>query len=689
MLYAVSYGIGACAFLALILLMLLNRRPRGFGLNILLACMVTAAWAIAAAVQSWWLPGVAHALESARSGAWLLVLASILSAARGKDRTAQNHAWLPLLAAVIGLASLGNDLRFLFSAGSPTAFFPSQVLDRVLVSVCGILVVENLFRNTSPGRRWNVIPLCIAIGALFAYDLFVFSEAVVLRELAPSLLAGRGIVLVLIVPLLVLTMARNPDWNIDIHVSRRVVFHGATLTAAGIFLLVAAGVAGLIGRFPGRWATISEIAFFCGSIILLLTVLSTESVRSRARRLIAENFFSTRYDYRAEWLRSIATLSAGSAHEPLTVRVVRAIADVVDSPGGALWLADPSGYFRIAQLLSMKLDLAAVELSEGQFVKGFQGGSAVQDISDHASSPRNAALRPAWAIGAAVWLAVPLVKIDRLVGFVVLATPRAPATLNWESYDLLLALGQQVAAFLEEERATRVLLESRALIDYSRRFSFVIHDIKNVSGQLGLMIANMQKFGEREEFRADMIRGMESAARKLGGLVGRLRPDAPDREAPEIVDVAQMIAEIARQLDRTDQPVRARIATDAARVRIVPSDLHAILTHLVTNAIEASEGGDEVAIGLECDRAMAVIEVADRGSGMSAEFIRNELFVPLHSTKAQGHGMGAFQARELARAAGGEIEVVSAVGRGTSMRIVLPIVGDAASSALVKQAVAS
>jgi putative PEP-CTERM system histidine kinase len=281
------------------------------------------------------------------------------------------------------------------------------------------------------------------------------------------------------------------------------------------------------------------------------------------------------------------------------------------------------------------------------------------------------------------------VKIDRLIGFVVLAAPRAPAKLTWESFDLLLALGQQVAAFLEEERATRALLESRALIDYSRRFSFVIHDIKNVSGQLGLMISNMQKFGEREEFRADMIRGMESATRKLGGLVGRLRPEAPDREAPEIVDVAQMIAEITRQLDSTEQPVRARIATDAARVRIVPSDMHAILTHLVTNAIEASEGGDEVVIGLECDCGMAVIEVEDRGSGMSAEYIRNELFVPLHSTKAQGHGMGAFQARELARAAGGEIEVVSAVGRGTSMRIVLPIIGDFPSAEPVKQAVAS
>ncbi len=689
MLFAVSYGIGASAFVALIALMLLNRRPQAFGLSVLLACVITTIWAVAAALQPWWMPGAAHALESLRSGAWLLLLALVLSAARRKEEHLRANIWLPLVAAVIGLASVANDCRFLFSADSPTAFAASQVLDRVLVSVCGILLVENLYRNTSPGRRWHVFPLCIAIGALFAYDLFVFCEAVVLRELAPSLLAGRGIVLALIVPLLVLTMARNPDWSIDIHVSRRVVFHGATLTTAGIFLLVAAGVAGLIGRFPGEWASISEIAFFCGSVILLLTVLSTESFRSRLKRIIAENFFSTHYDYRTEWLRSIAALSSAAAHDPLAVRVIRSIADVVDSPGGALWLEDAAGNYRVAQVLSMKLDVAAIEPAAGELVAGFRGGEAVQIFSSHAPTTGKTARHPAWADDASAWLAVPLVKIDRLIGFVVLASPRAPAVLNWESNDLLLAMGQQAAGYLEEERVTRALLESQALIDYSRKFSFVIHDIKNVSGQLALMVVNIQKFGERAEFRADMIRGVESATKKLGSLVDRLRPDAPAVEEPKLSNVAQRIGDVLRELERGDVPVRAQIETGAVCVLIAPSDLHAILTHLVTNAVEASSGGDEVLVALRTERGSAVIEVTDRGCGMSADFIRNSLFAPLHSTKLHGHGMGAFQARDLVRAAGGEIEVISAVGRGTTMRIVLPKLGESSGTDELCQVIAS
>jgi len=677
MLFAVSYGIGAAAFFALIALALVNRRPRGFGVAVLVACVMTAAWALATAIGRW--PGLAHVLDSVRSGSWLLLLSSILFMARRTESDARGGLWLPIFAAVLTIGSVANDSRFILWTAIPTAFAASQVLGRVVVSVCGLLLIENLYRNASPGRRWNVIPLCIAIGAMFAYDLYVFCEAVMLKGFSPSLLAGRGILLALIMPLLVLTMVRNPGWNIDVHVSRRVVFHGATLTGSGVFLLFAAGVAGLIGRFPGQWASISEVAFFCGSVILLLVVLSTESFRSRLRRLIAENFFSTRYDYRAEWLRTIATLSSGDAYEPLAVRSIRAVADVVDSPGGALWMEDSaSNAYRVAQVLALPLDAGAAEPAGGQFVAAFRGGEAVQVLSGDDA-------RPAWA--GRVWLAVPLMKIDHLVGFVVLAPPRAPAALNWESCDLLLAIGQQVAGYLEEERATRTLLESRALIDYSRRFSFVIHDIKNVSGQLGLMIANVQKFGDRAEFRADMIRGMESATKKLRDLVERLRPGAPTAEIPELLDPADAIVEVMRERNNNDAPVRAEIASKSARTRIAPSDLHAILTHLVTNAQEASRGGDEVIVSLRSEHGKVIIDVADKGCGMSAEFVRNDLFMPLHSTKARGHGMGAYQARALVRAAGGELEVLSAVGRGTTMRIVLPDMSRTAEP--LREAVAS
>ena len=59
---------------------------------------------------------------------------------------------------------------------------------------------------------------------------------------------------------------------------------------------------------------------------------------------------------------------------------------------------------------------------------------------------------------------------------------------------------------------------------------------------------------------------------------------------------------------------------------------------------------------------------------MDPAFIRDELFRPFRSTKSGGYGIGTFQTRELIRAAGGDVEVISEKGAGTTMRILLPLV---------------
>ena len=67
-----------------------------------------------------------------------------------------------------------------------------------------------------------------------------------------------------------------------------------------------------------------------------------------------------------------------------------------------------------------------------------------------------------------------------------------------------------------------------------------------------------------------------------------------------------------------------------------------------------------------------VVEVVDSGPGMDAVFIRDQLFRPFMTSKAGGSGIGAFQAREMVREAGGDLVVVSAPGQGTTMRLLLP-----------------
>jgi signal transduction histidine kinase len=70
---------------------------------------------------------------------------------------------------------------------------------------------------------------------------------------------------------------------------------------------------------------------------------------------------------------------------------------------------------------------------------------------------------------------------------------------------------------------------------------------------------------------------------------------------------------------------------------------------------------------------MAVLEVEDNGPGMDPEFVREKLFKPFKTTKGEGYGIGVYETNEFARAAGGRLDVFSQPGRGTIMKMSLPL----------------
>jgi signal transduction histidine kinase len=107
--------------------------------------------------------------------------------------------------------------------------------------------------------------------------------------------------------------------------------------------------------------------------------------------------------------------------------------------------------------------------------------------------------------------------------------------------------------------------------------------------------------------------------------------------------------------------------------------LEQALSHLVQNAIDASGTGVPVDVVVRAEGGEALIEVRDRGAGMSADFIRSRLFQPFASTKDGGFGVGAFEARALIAAMGGRLEVTSREGEGSCFTVCLPLGATVAS----------
>ena len=97
--------------------------------------------------------------------------------------------------------------------------------------------------------------------------------------------------------------------------------------------------------------------------------------------------------------------------------------------------------------------------------------------------------------------------------------------LDWEAFDLLRAAGRQAASYLAEERSTKGLRDSELLTEYSKRFAFVVHDIKNLASQLGLMVTNAHRYIDNPEFQRDMLSTVEDSVSRMNKLLSQLKAD--------------------------------------------------------------------------------------------------------------------------------------------------------------------
>ena len=117
------------------------------------------------------------------------------------------------------------------------------------------------------------------------------------------------------------------------------------LLGTGTYLL-AMGVGGYFVRsFGGSWGAVAQVIFLFAALLLLAVLLFSGQLRAKLRVFISKHFFHFKYEYRDEWLRFIHTLSTGAADDGLRERAIQAMANILDSPGGLLWLRrDPDRY---------------------------------------------------------------------------------------------------------------------------------------------------------------------------------------------------------------------------------------------------------------------------------------------------------------------------------------------------------
>jgi putative PEP-CTERM system histidine kinase len=638
-----SHAVAAVVFLLLSGLLVGRWHARMHAGALALACLVTSLWATCVAFDL--IPAVAEVM---RTAGWLLLLLLVRQLPR--RRAAAAAATI----ACLSLASMAPQLT---------------LIARLILAILGMLLVEQVFRLAPAVERWGIKFACIGIGALFVFDFYLYSDAMMFGRINQDIRAARGIANALTAPLLAISVARDPRWSGALAVSRSFMLHSATIVASALYLLAMA-ISGYYLRYVGGgWGRLMQLVFLFGAAIVLAAVLFSGTLRARLKVWIAKHFFTEGFDYRQEWLSFTRVLSEDGPH--LYERAIQALAGLVESPAGLLWLRKDDQWQPTAKW-NMALPTESLPLGD-PFCRFLEQRQWVIDVPDCAGKTErygDLVLPPSLLKLESAWLVIPLTLHGKVDGFVVLAAPRAAMQLNWEVIDVLKIAGSQAASYLAHRASLDSLMVARQFESFNRMSTFIVHDLKNLACQFSLLLKNAETHRDNPEFQADVMETLDHSVQKMQSLLQKLaRGESQERPKPVCLDA--LVAQAAKCI-ALPCPT---LAVDASGLLVLAQGarLQRVLGHLIQNAVDATPASGAVMVRLSRDERHAVVEITDTGHGMSEEFIRDRLFRPFDSTKTAGMGIGVFESREYVRELGGRITVTSTPGQGTTFSVYLPI----------------
>jgi putative PEP-CTERM system histidine kinase len=442
-------------------------------------------------------------------------------------------------------------------------------------------------------------------------------------------------------------------------------------------LLAMAAIGYYLRIFGGSWGGAAQVLFDTAVIVLLAIVLFSGRARARLRKFVNENFYEYQYNYREEWLRFTECLSEQRPGASVEENAVRAIAQIIESPRGQLWLRNTNGDYTVESHWHMPEKEQSGLLSDAGFLRLLEKERRVIDIiewREHPDKYLDQAIPEQINALERIWLVVPLLLRDELYGFVSLTRSRSKAELGWEDRDLLLTVGQQAASFLALRRVSHALAEAKQFETFNRLSAFIVHDLKNIVAQLGLVVTNSRRYRDNQDFIDDAFSTTENAVNRMNRLLAHLRKDrGAGIDSSVSIDVCE-VAELAVKSRSATNPV-PKLCKEISGAWISGDRdyLIATLENLIQNAQEACSKGGAVTMTIRRNGASIRLVISDSGHGMDEKFIRERLFKPFDTTKGNaGMGIGAYEAREFVKTLGGSLKVSSVPGQGTEVFIELP-----------------
>ncbi|MBR0685188.1 sensor histidine kinase [Bradyrhizobium manausense] len=257
-----------------------------------------------------------------------------------------------------------------------------------------------------------------------------------------------------------------------------------------------------------------------------------------------------------------------------------------------------------------------------------------------------------------------------------------------EAHDVL---ERRVAERTEELRRTlESLVQSAKLASLGQALAGVAHEINQPLAALITYVASSRVLLRRNEVdrAAANLELMSSIAERMKALIDHLRmfarKETGTRSAVALAPVVDNAVRLLQyRIDNEHIEVVRAAPAEPLHSLANPIRLEQVVVNLVSNAIDAMRDSERrlLTVALGREGASAVIEVSDTGAGIAAEHVK-ALFDPFFTTKETGEGLGLGLSISygIVREFGGDILVDSAPGRGSTFKVVIPLMDVAPAS---------
>jgi two-component system, NtrC family, sensor histidine kinase HydH len=534
--------------------------------------------------------------------------------------------------------------------------------------------------SRSTEKRVRFVVACGALAAAFSLADFLWFVGVPLPPVGAVLS---------IVFLFVLSESLIRERLVDLYemAALAVVSTALAFSLGGIFYVFVQ----LLGQFQTMY-----LNAVLGGIVMLVLF---EPLRDKITAYLHKSFFLERADLERAVDRARHELTHVLQVDRMLHVVIDALLDSRRATAAALYLHDPlavdlelglsfgvkpprliprAGIRALMERLEQSPSVA-LEESERELNELRRQNMAEELVADE-QLLRDAELLGPYRRGVVVGLRA---RGGELLGILCVLDERVSDAFSADDRALLELLARQISVVVDNSRRYLQMQAQARLAALGQMAAGLAHEVKNplsaIKGAAQLLAeptAGHKPDEASAEFVGIILEEVERLDRVVGSVLNYARPSRGDAG---LIDVNAVVDQTLRLL-ATARDGGCEYATDfdpeLPRVRADAEQLRQVLLNLIRNAAEAMGGRGTITLATRIRRAESSdrsveIAVTDSGPGIPPE-VRAHLFVPFFTTRAQGTGLGLAISERIVQEMGGRIEVLTAVGAGSTFSVQLP-----------------